>query len=109
MTFPSLLRHPCEPGIPTNLFTTHWTIPEWQAELEVSCRHHVLQVSYYWSDLTKWQSSSGTGKSVPVRCLIIKSMQLNIFKKPVWTPYLSGSEVTFKMLSKLSKFCGQYF
>jgi len=46
-------------GIATNLFTTHWSIPEWQAEIDVR---------YYWSNTDLWQSSSGTGKSVPIRC-----------------------------------------
>ena len=38
---------------------------------------------YYWSNTDKWQSSSGTGKSVPIRqsfvafTVAIKSMQMS--------------------------------
>ena len=104
-------------GIATNLFTTHWSIPEWQAEINVRwqifeysdinifrfsyipntvtsiarlvmCflfRYHCAPFCfrYYWSNTDKWQSSSGTGKSVPIRSsfvaftVAIKSMQMS--------------------------------
>ena len=114
-------------GIATNLFTTHWSIPEWQAEINVRwqifeysdinifklsnipntvtsiarlamCflfRYHCAPFCfrYYWSNTDKWQSSSGTGKSVPIRSsfvaftIAIKSMQMSpnvIFFHQMW-------------------------
>ena len=48
-------------GIMTDMFTTKWRIDQWQAD---------VSVRYYWSDRDVWTGTSGTRRSVPVRCEI---------------------------------------
>ena len=48
-------------GIMTDMFTTVWRIEQWSANVDVR---------YYWSDRDVWTGTSGTRRSVPVRCAI---------------------------------------
>jgi len=48
-------------GIEVMEFAGHWDIPTWKTTLEVK---------YYWTNLGKWQSTSGTGVSVPVSVVL---------------------------------------
>lgn len=48
-------------GMEVNTWHGHWSIAEWNAELEVT---------YYFSNPEKWESSAGPGNAVPVRAKI---------------------------------------
>ncbi|XP_023345136.1 uncharacterized protein LOC111714296 [Eurytemora carolleeae] len=46
------------------------TIEYTSSDLYVESLNATLGIKYYWSDLSKWVSSSGSGKSVPITALL---------------------------------------